>query len=140
VICRNGDLVKLGRAIRHLDSCPSGGSYKGRHILEDSKSRAVVERRRMGLPAAPSSPLTMTDKGELVDIPEVDLVGINPRRNTAGEPTRRHRVRTWWFDGGKACRGRGGADADATAELCAAPCGPGERALGQEAESASFTC
>ncbi len=36
------------------------------------------------LPAAPSSAIAVTDKGELADDPEVDLVGI-PEKNTAGE-------------------------------------------------------
>ena len=36
--------------------------------------------------------MAVTEKGELADDPEVDLVGI-PEKNTAGEIIRRHRVR-----------------------------------------------
>src|SRR6185436_5820594 len=55
------------------------------HLSEHSKSRAVVERRRMGFAGCAFVALAMTDKGELADDPEVDLVGI-PEKNAAGEP------------------------------------------------------
>ena len=63
---------------------PAGRLYKDGNILEDAKSRAVVERRRMGFAGCAFVALAMTDKGELADDPEVDLVGI-PEKNTAGE-------------------------------------------------------
>ena len=63
---------------------PSGRLYKDGTILEDSKSRAVVERRRMGFAGCAFVAIAMTEKGELADDPEVDLVGI-PEKNTAGE-------------------------------------------------------
>ena len=85
LICRNGDLVKLGPGDPAIiDELPSGRLYKDGNILEDSKSRAVVERRRMGFAGCAFVAIAMTDKGELVDDPEVDLVGI-PEKNTAGE-------------------------------------------------------
>ena len=83
--CRNGDLVKLGPGDPGIiDQLPSGRLYKDGTILEDSKSRAVVERRRMGFAGCAFIAIAMTDKGELVDDPEVDLVGM-PEKNTAGE-------------------------------------------------------
>jgi ribonuclease J len=85
LICRNGDLVKLGPGEPGIiDQLPSGRIYKDGNILEDSKSRAVVERRRMGFAGCAFVAIAMTDKGELVDDPEVDLVGI-PEKNVAGE-------------------------------------------------------
>lgn len=85
LICRNGDLVKLGPGDPGIiDQLPSGRLYKDGTILEDSKSRAVVERRRMGFAGVAFVAIAMTDKGELADDPEVDLVGI-PEKNTAGE-------------------------------------------------------
>jgi ribonuclease J len=84
--CRNGDLVKLGPGTPGIiDQLPSGRLYKDGTILEDAKSRAVVERRRMGFAGCVFVAIAMTEKGELVDDPEVDLVGI-PENNTAGEP------------------------------------------------------
>src|SRR6202040_3252584 len=48
LICRNGDLVKLGPGDPSIiEQLPSGRLYKDGSILEDSKSRAVVERRRL---------------------------------------------------------------------------------------------
>ena len=85
LVCRNGDLVKLGPGDPGIiDELPSGRLYKDGSILEDSKSRAVVERRRMGFAGCAFVAIAMTETGELADDPEVDLVGI-PEKNTAGE-------------------------------------------------------
>jgi ribonuclease J len=83
--CRNGDLVKLGPGEPGIiDQLPSGRLYKDGTILEDAKSRAVVERRRMGFAGCVFVAVAMTEKGELAEDPEVDLVGI-PEKNAAGE-------------------------------------------------------
>src|SRR5271165_857167 len=85
LICRNGDLVKLGPGDPAvIEELPSGRLYKDGTILEDSKSRAVVERRRMAFAGCAFVAIAVTEKGELADDPEVDLVGI-PEKNTAGE-------------------------------------------------------
>jgi ribonuclease J len=84
--CRNGDLVKLGPGTPGIiDQLLSGRLYKDGAILEDAKSRAVVERRRMGFAGCVFVAIAMTEKGELAGDPEVDLVGI-PEKNVAGEP------------------------------------------------------
>lgn len=84
--CRNGDLIRLGPGEPAvIDQLPSGRLYKDGSILEDAKSRAVVERRRMGFAGCAFVAIAMTDKGELVEDPEVDLVGI-PEKNAAGAP------------------------------------------------------
>jgi ribonuclease J len=85
VTCRNGDLVRLGPGDPGIiGELPAGRLYKDGTILEDAKSRAVAERRRMGFAGCAFVAVAMTDKGELADDPEVDLVGI-PEKNTAGE-------------------------------------------------------
>jgi len=85
LVCRNGDLVKLGPGDPGIiDELPAGRLYKDGSILEDSKSRAVVERRRMGFAGCAFVAIAMTETGELADDPEVDLVGI-PEKNTAGD-------------------------------------------------------
>jgi ribonuclease J len=85
VTCRNGDLVKLGPGTPGIiDQLPSGRLYKDGAILEDAKSRAVVERRRMGFAGCVFVAIAVTEKGELADDPEVDLVGV-PEKNMAGE-------------------------------------------------------
>jgi len=85
LVCRNGDLVKLGPGDPGIvGEVPSGRLYKDGTILEDSKSRAVVERRRMAFSGCAFVAIAMTAQGELVDEPEVDLVGV-PEKNRAGE-------------------------------------------------------
>jgi len=85
LICRNGDLVKLGPGEPGIiEELPSGRLYKDGSILEDSKSRAVVERRRMAFAGCAFIAIAVTETGELADDPEIDLVGI-PEKNTAGE-------------------------------------------------------
>jgi ribonuclease J len=83
--CRNGDLVRLGPGEPGIvDELPAGRLYKDGRIIEDAKSRAVIERRRMGFAGCVFVAIAMSEKGELVDDPEVDLVGI-PEKNAAGE-------------------------------------------------------
>lgn len=86
LVCRNGDLVKLSPGDPGIvGEVPSGRLYKDGTILEDSKSRAVVERRRMAFSGCAFVAIAMTEQGELADDPEVDLVGV-PEKNRAGEP------------------------------------------------------
>ncbi|MCK1741796.1 ribonuclease J [Bradyrhizobium sp. 139] len=86
LVVRNGDLVKLGPGDPGVvGQVPSGRLYKDGTILEDSKSRAVIERRRMAFSGCAFVAVAMTEQGDLVDDPEVDLVGI-PEKNRAGEP------------------------------------------------------
>jgi ribonuclease J len=83
--CRNGDLVRLGPGEPAIiEKLPSGRLYKDGSILEDAKSRAVSERRRMAFAGCVFVAVAMTEKGELAEDPEVDLVGI-PEKNRAGE-------------------------------------------------------
>src|ERR1019366_10506604 len=77
LICRNGDLVKLGPGDPGvIEQLPSGRLYKDGSILEESKSRAVVERRKLAFAGCVFIAVAMTEKGELADDPEVELVGI----------------------------------------------------------------
>jgi ribonuclease J len=85
LICRNGDLVKIGPGESGIiEELPSGRIYKDGNILEDSKSRAVVERRRLGFAGCAFVALAVDAKGELGDDPEIELIGI-PEKNVAGE-------------------------------------------------------
>jgi len=85
ITCRNGDLVKLGPGDPGIiDELPAGRLYKDGTILEDAKSRAVVERRKMGFAGCVFVAVAVTEKGELADDPEVDLIGV-PEKNAEGE-------------------------------------------------------
>jgi len=88
LICRNGDLVKLGPGDPGIvGEVPTGRLYKDGLILEDAKSRAVKERRRMAFSGCIFVAIAMTAQGEFADDPEVDLAGI-PEKNSVGEAMR----------------------------------------------------
>jgi ribonuclease J len=85
ITCRNGDLIKIGPGEPGIiGEVPAGRFYKDGTIVEDAKSRAVVERRKMAFAGCIFVAIAVTEKGELADEPEVDLVGI-PEKNMAGE-------------------------------------------------------
>ena len=85
LICKNGDLVRLGPGDPAIiEELPHGRIYKDGNILEAEKARAVVERRRLAFAGCAFVAIAVTDKGDLADDPEVDLVGI-PEKNKAGE-------------------------------------------------------
>lgn len=83
--CRNGDLVRLGPGDPAvIGEVPSGRLYKDGMLLEQDKARAVVERRKLSFAGCAFIALALDDKGELVDDPEIDLVGV-PEKNADGE-------------------------------------------------------
>ena len=85
LVCNNGDMVRLGPGEPAvIGDVPSGKLYKDGLLLEDSRSRAVIERRKMAFSGCAFVALAITEKGDLVDDPEVDLVGI-PDKNQSGE-------------------------------------------------------
>ncbi|MDQ8728753.1 ribonuclease J [Bradyrhizobium sp. LHD-71] len=85
IVCRNGDLVKLGPgAPGVIDELPHGRLYKDGMLLETEQARAVAERRRMSFSGAAFVALAITEKGELADDPQVDLIGI-PEKDLDGK-------------------------------------------------------
>jgi len=82
--CRNGVLVKLGPGDASIiGEVPHGRLYKDGLIVETEKARSVAERRKLGFAGAVFVALAITDKGELVDDPQVELVGV-PELDTEG--------------------------------------------------------
>jgi ribonuclease J len=85
MIVKAGDLVRLGPGDSAvIDQLPSGRLYKDGAILEDSKSRAVTERKRLSFAGCAFIAIAVSEKGDLVNDPELDLVGI-PEKNAKGE-------------------------------------------------------
>ena len=84
LICRNGDLVRLGQnGAEIIDEVPSGRLYKDGSLLIDGESRTVAARRRLSYAGIVSVALALSDKGELVADPEIELVGI-PEADAGG--------------------------------------------------------
>ncbi|MGB8043044.1 MAG: ribonuclease J, partial [Pseudolabrys sp.] len=84
VQCRNGDLVQLSPQVRTIDEVPAGRIYKDGILLVDADTRTVADRKRLSFAGAVSVAIAITDKGELVDDPSLDLIGI-PERDRDGE-------------------------------------------------------
>lgn len=85
IICKNGDLVKLGPGEPGvIDELPHGRLYKDGLLLETEQARAVAERRRMSFAGAVFVALAITEKGELADDPQVDMSGV-PEKDADGK-------------------------------------------------------
>jgi ribonuclease J len=85
VLCRNGDIVRLAPGDASVvGEAPSGRLYKDGLLLEDARSRAVSERRKLGFSGCVVVSMAVTGKGDLADDPEVDLIGV-PEKNGGAE-------------------------------------------------------
>ena len=115
LVCRNGDLVRLGPGDPAIiDEVPHGRLYKDGMLLETEKARAVSERRKLSFAGAVFVAVAVTEKGDLADDPQVDLVGV-PEKDLAGEKIddRVYDIVVSTFENLPRARRR---DADATAE------------------------
>jgi ribonuclease J len=82
--CRNGDLVQLSPQVRIVDEVPAGRIYKDGMLLVEADARTVADRRRLSFAGAVSVAIAITDKGELVEDPSLDLIGIPERDRDGG--------------------------------------------------------
>ena len=85
VTCLDGDMVRLapnGPAI--IDEVPVGRIYKDGRILVDAQARTIPDRRRLSFAGVVSIALALSEHGELLADPEIELTGI-PEVNATGE-------------------------------------------------------
>jgi ribonuclease J len=82
--CRNGDLVQLSPQVRIVDEVPAGRIYKDGMLLVEADARTVADRRRLSFAGAVSVAIAITHKGELVEDPSLDLIGIPDRDRDGG--------------------------------------------------------
>ncbi len=82
--CRNGDLVRLSPSAGIIDEVPAGRLYKDGSLLVEADARTVADRKRLSFAGAVSVALAITDKGELVEDPSLDLIGIPERDRDGG--------------------------------------------------------
>jgi ribonuclease J len=77
LVCRNGDLVKLAPGPAEIiDEVPSGRLYKDGGLLVDAEAPTVAARRRLSFAGVVSVALALSEKGQLVADPEIELIGI----------------------------------------------------------------
>ena len=86
LMCRNGDLVRLGPgAPEVIDEVPAGRIYKDGSLLIDAAARTVADRKRLSFSGIVSIAIAIDDKGQLLADPEVELIGI-PDNTADGTP------------------------------------------------------
>jgi ribonuclease J len=77
VTCRDGDMMRLAPGTPGvIDEVPSGRIYKDGALLVGAGERTVPDRRRLGFAGMISVAVAVTDRGEIVGEPEVELTGI----------------------------------------------------------------
>ena len=82
--CRNGDLMRLAPKAGLIDEVPVGRLYKDGVLLVEADARTVADRKRLSFAGTVSVALAITDKGELVDDPSLDMIGIPERDRDGG--------------------------------------------------------
>ena len=82
--CRNGDLMRLAPKAGLIDEVPVGRLYKDGTLLVEADARTVADRKRLSFAGTVSVALAITDKGELVDDPSLDMIGIPERDRDGG--------------------------------------------------------
>jgi ribonuclease J len=84
LVCHNGDLVRLAPGPAEvIDEVPSGRLYKDGSLLINADAPTVAARRRLSFAGIVSVALALSDKGELMADPEVELIGL-PDTDAAG--------------------------------------------------------
>ena len=84
VQCRNGDLLRLSPSAAIVDEVPCGRLYKDGSLLVEADARTIADRRRLSFAGAVSVALALGERGELVDDPSLDLLGIPERDRDGG--------------------------------------------------------
>jgi ribonuclease J len=86
VLCRDGNLVRLAPgAPGVIDEVPTGRLYKDGALLVSAEQRTVADRRRLGYVGIVSVALALTERGDLLGDPEIELTGI-PETDARGTP------------------------------------------------------
>ncbi|MGZ5811059.1 MAG: ribonuclease J [Xanthobacteraceae bacterium] len=85
VACQNGDVVRLAPTPHgKVDEISSGRLYKDGRLIIPAAAPAVGDRRKLSVAGMVSVAVAIDSKGEIVDGPEFELIGI-PERNAEGK-------------------------------------------------------
>jgi ribonuclease J len=83
--CQDGDVVLLAPdGPKIIDEIPVGRFYRDGRILVDAQARTIPDRRRLSFAGIVSVALALSEKGELLANPEIELTGL-PETNASGE-------------------------------------------------------
>jgi len=82
--CQNGDVIRLGPdSPGKVDEIAAGRLYKDGRLIVPAAATAIADRRKMSFVGVISIAITLDPKGEIIDGPEFEMVGI-PERNAEG--------------------------------------------------------
>jgi len=76
VLCGDGDLVRLAPDAGVIDEVPAARLYKDGALLISAQERTVAERRRLSFAGIVIVAMALSDKGQLLADPDVELIGI----------------------------------------------------------------
>ena len=77
ILCGDGDLVRLSPDPAGLiDEVPAARLYKDGALLISAEARTVADRRRLSFSGIAIVALVLSEKGELLADPDVELIGI----------------------------------------------------------------
>ena len=77
ILCGDGDLVRLAPDPAGLiDEVPAARLYKDGALLISAEARTVADRRRLSFSGIAIVALVLSEKGELLADPDVELIGI----------------------------------------------------------------
>jgi ribonuclease J len=83
--CQDGDMVRLApNGPEIIDEVPVGRFYKDGRILVDAQARTIPDRRRLSFAGIVSVALALTEQGQLLADPDIELTGL-PETNIMGE-------------------------------------------------------
>jgi ribonuclease J len=83
--CQDGDVVRLAPdGPKIIDEIPVGRFYRDGRILVDAQARTIPDRRRLSFAGIVSVALALSEKGELLADPEIELTGL-PEASVQGE-------------------------------------------------------
>jgi ribonuclease J len=86
ILARNGDLVQLAPGEPAVvDQLPAGRLYKDGALIIGAQARTVAERRRLAFNGIVSVAVTLSQRGELVTGPRIELTGV-PEVDAFGTP------------------------------------------------------
>jgi ribonuclease J len=77
VLCGDGDLVQLAPGPASvIDEVPAARLYKDGALLVSAQARTIADRRRLSFSGIVVVALAVSERGELVADPDVELIGI----------------------------------------------------------------